>query len=285
MLRPTFIIIVLSLLTILLYSPLNAGIFHSDSAQPRILLLTAHPDDECLFFGPTLLSLEKTDAMIFALSLSTGNADGLGAVRIEEFHKSYETLGVPAERRWIVDHPGLQDNITEKWNPRIISQELMPYITSNDIAIVLTFDYAGISSHPNHISLPYGVAHLIQTLYALDKPTPRLYTLTTVPIFAKYTSILAPLVTKFDFLVAQALTWLRVFAGKENIMDSAISLANQATTLNARTSPVFVSGISEYFRALQAMRKHESQLLWFRWLYVTFSHYMWVNEWLEVQMQ
>ena len=46
--------------------------------------------------------------------------------------------------------------------------------------------------------------------------------------------------------------------------------------------PVFVSGVDGYKTALRAMEEHKSQLVWFRWLYVSFSRYMWVNEWVEV---
>lgn len=48
--------------------------------------------------------------------------------------------------------------------------------------------------------------------------------------------------------------------------------------------PVFVSGVPEYWKALAAMRAHKSQLVWFRWLNVIFSRYMWVNEWSEVKV-
>lgn len=47
-------------------------------------------------------------------------------------------------------------------------------------------------------------------------------------------------------------------------------------------APVAVSGWDGYMRALQAMMEHRSQLVWFRWLYVSFSRYMWVNQWAEV---
>jgi N-acetylglucosaminylphosphatidylinositol deacetylase len=47
-------------------------------------------------------------------------------------------------------------------------------------------------------------------------------------------------------------------------------------------SLVFVPGWRGYRTALEAMRRHESQLVWFRWLYVLFSQYMWLNEWEEV---
>lgn len=60
-----------------------------------------------MFFGPTILGLHGTqkDVEIYSLCLSIGDADGLGSVRQHEYHRSYEVLGVPEERRWIVDHP------------------------------------------------------------------------------------------------------------------------------------------------------------------------------------
>jgi hypothetical protein len=43
--------------------------------------------------------------------------------------------------------------------------------------------------------------------------------------------------------------------------------------------PVFVAGIKEYRRIAIAALRHQSQRVWFRWLYLAFSQYMWVNEW------
>ena len=87
--------------------------------NPRILLLTAHPDDECLFFAPTLSSLlaspsipDDTEASngqksaeVYSLCLSVGDADGLGDVRQDELSRSLNMLGVEESRRWVVDHP------------------------------------------------------------------------------------------------------------------------------------------------------------------------------------
>ncbi|ELU45174.1 PIG-L domain-containing protein [Rhizoctonia solani AG-1 IA] len=41
---------------------------------------------------------------------------------------------------------------------------------------------------------------------------------------------------------------------------------------------IFASGIEGYLTALSAMNQHWTQLVWFRWLYVGWSRYMWVNE-------
>lgn len=76
----------------------------------NILLLTAHPDDECMFFAPTLLRLLDDTAMekrpeVHSLCLSVGNADGLGDVRRHELERSLDVLGVEDGRRWVVDRP------------------------------------------------------------------------------------------------------------------------------------------------------------------------------------
>src|SRR5260370_13413238 len=40
----------------------------------RVLLLTAHPDDECFFFGPTLLALSEQGTAVYSLCVSNGSA-------------------------------------------------------------------------------------------------------------------------------------------------------------------------------------------------------------------
>jgi N-acetylglucosaminylphosphatidylinositol deacetylase len=79
--------------------------------NPRILLVTAHPDDEVLF-APTILSLlsdaKKKDATVYAVSLSTGDFEGgkeLGEARTVEWARSWNTLGLPRDKRIILDEP------------------------------------------------------------------------------------------------------------------------------------------------------------------------------------
>lgn len=39
----------------------------------RVLFVTAHPDDECMFFGPTILKFtQKKDCSVYLLCLSDG---------------------------------------------------------------------------------------------------------------------------------------------------------------------------------------------------------------------
>lgn len=88
------------------------GLLANTDKPHRILLLTAHPDDECMFFAPTVLRLlafsdpSHVNAYdMYSLCLSTGNADGAGAMRKEELAGSLDVLGVSPERRWVLDRP------------------------------------------------------------------------------------------------------------------------------------------------------------------------------------
>lgn len=100
-------------------SPLHDVLLPKDSqiSSAGILLLTAHPDDECFFFGPTLTALlsQKNQPgtnddpfyvapRVYSLCLSVGDADGLGELRRNEFGKSWDVMGIPEDRRWLLDH-------------------------------------------------------------------------------------------------------------------------------------------------------------------------------------
>ncbi|TFK26578.1 N-acetylglucosaminylphosphatidylinositoldeacety la se [Coprinopsis marcescibilis] len=236
----------------------------------RILLLTAHPDDEAMFFAPTLLALASSQTgankplEVFSLCVSVGNADGLGHIRPAELERSLEILGVVHKNRRIVDHPDLQDNFTALWDPKTIASVLHPYIIEHQIDTILTFDYGGISGHPNHRALQMGVQELWPLLQ--DQQRPRLFTLVTVPPIVKYSSVLAPALAKLDIHLSKVLKRVEV----------SLPPPQQAPM------PVFISGVSQYKRGFKAMLAHKSQLVWFRWLYLLFSRYMWVNEWVEI---
>ncbi|KAF8233593.1 LmbE-like protein [Tricholoma matsutake] len=260
-----------------------------DSYTPRarVLFLTAHPDDECMFFAPTIMALtskvkfRRSPARhsveywnnnnaypeVFSLCLSAGDADGLGTVRREELGRSLDVLGIGDEKRSVVDHPDLKDNITSYWRPELIADVLSPYILKHGITTILTFDHQGISGHPNHRSLPEGVLHVLRNYnYASEHPPPKLFSLITHPIRTKYTAIAGPLFARVVFYKARR-------------QSHSNKVAFEGST------PIFISGISDYLTALRAMWQHWSQLVWFRWFYVFFSRYMWVNEWAEITVE
>ena len=159
---------------------------------------------------------------------------------------------------------------------------------------ILTFDQYGISGHPNHISLPLGAARLIESLASDNRSNtalPRLFTLVSAPLLWKYTGPIAPLVLRTR---AQKLFWgsgrSQRGATAPNFITALLASTlrdpdgqqSAGANLGIPRVPTTVSGAGEYRTALRAMMQHRSQLVWFRWLYVAFSRYMWVNEWVEV---
>ncbi|TRM60422.1 putative deacetylase LmbE-like domain-containing protein [Schizophyllum amplum] len=267
----TFQVLLLALLIAALLNPVQFdadAISEASVADARVLLVTAHPDDEA---SPGITADEHQGTPVYSLCLSVGNADGLGSMRRREFGASLDALGVPERRRWVLDNPDLQDNFTATWDANLIAEAVRPYVTSSAITTILTFDREGVSQHPNHRSIREGVRTL---LTSPDAPLthPRFFTLATVPTVSKYLWVIAPLQAKLDLTMAAAL---------HAFEDVYASLVGNETPKHADSS---APATPEYGAALFAMLQHKSQMVWFRYLYICFSRYMWVNEWFEVKV-
>lgn len=245
----------------------------------RICLLIAHPDDEAMFFAPTVLALTKPTLgnHLKILCLSSGNADGLGDVRRKELVKSGLLLGLrSADDVLVLDDAQFPDSMTQTWDAKAISNLLTSTFAPKigniptksapeaNIDVLITFDKQGISSHPNHISLYHGALAFAQSIMQSHsgwEPAIKLYTLTSVNVFRKYTSIFeAPLT------VASA-----ILSKKEG--------GNFPTPL------LFVSGLGGYRKAQKAMTAaHQSQMVWFRWGWIGVSRYMIVNDLVKARI-
>ena len=71
----------------------------------RVLFVIAHPDDETMFFAPSIFALRaETSVELFLLCLSTGNSAGLGSIRRQELVAAARKLGFPAENVHVQDH-------------------------------------------------------------------------------------------------------------------------------------------------------------------------------------
>jgi N-acetylglucosaminylphosphatidylinositol deacetylase len=239
----------------------------------RICLLIAHPDDEAMFFAPTLLSLTRPEAgnHVKILCLSTGDADGLGETRKRELVKSGLHLGIKSEDDITVvnNTEDFPDSMTKTWEQGKVAGLLRSSFGGDangypSIDVLITFDEGGVSNHPNHISLFHGGRAFIHALLkgANDDESPvDMYTLTSINIARKYAGMGDALVTMID----------RFFSPG----------ADDETHPGAL---VFMSSLvggdgATWGTAWKAMTEaHVSQMRWFRYGWICLSRYMVIND-------
>jgi len=266
--------------------------------------LIAHPDDESMFFSPTLIALTNPALgnHLKILCLSTGNADGLGETRKQELEAAAVKLGVrKREDVFVLDDPTkFKDGMKEHWDDKdiakVLAQAFAPDAIVSDpnektknkikksssgdgprstIDVLVTFDNHGISSHPNHIALFNGAKLFLSNLmrdhsgYACPVI---LYTLTSVNIMRKYSFVLDIIPTYFTGIISD------VVAGasgkKTGSRHRGISKGSKGDRV------VFVNDVTRYLKARDAMvNGHKSvQMVWFRHGWIGIGRYMVVND-------
>ncbi|KAL5274810.1 PIGL family protein [Megaselia abdita] len=212
----------------------------SKESMDRVLFITSHPDDECMFFGPVIHSIaQNLGSQIYLLCLSHGNYEKHGCKRRSELWEACKVLGIPEENITLFNCSQLPDDPNIEWKVQTIANIISNTVDSLDIQAVITFDREGVSQHPNHTAVYYATASLC--LNSLLPKDCKLFTLDSVNTFRKYISLLDLLLT---YLLS---TYWCVLSFEE-----ASNIRN-------------------------AMRKHHSQMKWFRWLYIFCSRYMFIN--------
>ncbi|KIH92586.1 hypothetical protein SPBR_03147 [Sporothrix brasiliensis 5110] len=118
----------------------------------NLLIVTAHPDDECLFFAPSILGVLDRNRGVHGslISISTGNNYGIGDLRKKELVGSCTALQIDPARCLALDHPDLQDNPTKWWDTALLQTVVQEYIDKWNIDAIITFDEGGVSGHINH---------------------------------------------------------------------------------------------------------------------------------------
>lgn len=176
-----------------------------------------------------------------------------------------------------------KDSMTATWSAQkissLLSSAFAPHLTTlksktkdaptATIDVLITFDQGGVSAHPNHISLYHGARHFVSTLLT-NRPgwaSPvDLYTLSSVHMVRKYSSVVDVLTTLVQTLV-----------GKKEGMEKGKDVVRGD---GKGVSPLlFLSNAGEVRRAQKAMtHAHVSQMRWFRWGWIGMSRYMVVND-------
>ena len=75
-----------------------------------------------MFFGPTITKLVRKGCQLHVLCVTSGNADGLGAVRKRELTMAVTKLGMCSEYLTILDMKDYPDGMKCKWELEKISR-------------------------------------------------------------------------------------------------------------------------------------------------------------------
>eukprot|EP01138_Halocafeteria_seosinensis_P015766 gb/GECG01016090.1/.p1 GENE.gb/GECG01016090.1/~~gb/GECG01016090.1/.p1 ORF type:complete len:351 (+),score=15.33 gb/GECG01016090.1/:1-1053(+) len=214
------------------------------SPGSSILLVTAHPDDEAMFFVPTIKALSKRYTW-HLVCLSTGNAEGLGNTRSLELYDSCtNVLGMQLPNIHVVNDPELPDGMRVYWPPDQVARHIGKYVNhraeaQDPIRAIISFDSSGVSKHPNHISTHFGVRQ-----YCADSESPpAVYCLESISVPRKFSGI-------YEYFLKKSITG------------------------NSRALILVQPSILLVYRAMKA---HMSQFVWFRRLFLAFSSYTFVN--------
>lgn len=214
------------------------------------MLVVAHPDDETMFFGPTLLNLVHDNKFILILCLSHGNANKLAEQRQRELESVVKALG-PNVMLKLINDTNLPDSMSTSWNVNRVNRYIEQYINEHEspIQTIVTFDSYGVSGHINHRSLYRAVRKFKNNSKDLSL---NILTLKSVSLARKYTSY-------FDSIMT--------------IVQNYLSRNGDKLTI---TLALDTSGFSNLKRILSL---HRSQMnAWFRQMYMIFSRYMFIND-------
>lgn len=229
--------------------------------KATILLVTAHPDDECMFFTPAIRCAINAGWNVHLLCFTTGNADGLGVRRTAELKASAKHLGI-SKTTIINDESKFPDSMKVKWDTEWVASKVVKYLDDYPtVSTVITFDQDGVSGHSNHKDVCQGVRLALEQL---DDDHLQLIELESLPLSVKYIGIIG-------------------------IIYEAVNVAVDMTLnrIEQKPSELLVCWLdwSDYIKySVGAMLQHKSQLVWFRWLYLAFSCYCHANS-LKLKMR
>ena len=91
----TFILVILLTFCLTFYALFANARRKEIRTAKRVLLVTSHPDDECMFFGPTVLSMTRNPAVsLFLLCMSNGDYRREGQTRKKELYQACQHMGI-----------------------------------------------------------------------------------------------------------------------------------------------------------------------------------------------
>ena len=207
---------------------------------PHAVLVTAHPDDECMFFTPTIAGLIEDGWEVSVLCLSTGGRDGEeNATRSAELELVGEELGIHV---LFADGADVRfpDGMDTTWRMQEIADVVQDFVEDSGVDAVITFDDYGVSGHGNHVAVSRGVDY-----FRRFRPCP----------------------ANVDFYFLHSTSIWRKYSGPFDTFVSAMVCAPPDATY----------AVADWSLAARLMGLHASQNVWYRRLFTVFSRYVYIN--------
>jgi LmbE family N-acetylglucosaminyl deacetylase len=249
--------------------------------QQISIIVIAHPDDESMFFLPTIQSLKQGGGLVWLLCLTNGDYDGLGKIRAKELLEVGKLLGIG--KTIILDNPLLQDHPSQKWDKVVVASAirtalqhhyaLLPLSMGPYEFVLYTFDAKGVSGHRNHIDTNLGVSHLMLQ-QRLNAQTCCGDSSRSILMREAWQLFSEPnVVVKYLPLVS----WLLLILSLLSETCPFVKPRNQSEQSDTEVT-VRVFRLHRPTLSWRVMATHQSQFVWYRRLFVVFSCYSYYNE-------
>ncbi len=269
------------------------------------LLVIAHPDDESMFFLPTLYNIiygrdsYTQDAPIdyHILCFSNGNYDGLGVERARELEHAAMVVS-PMIKVTVLDDPQLQDGPDESWSEAAIENAMVDFFEqriNNDVCssrstsicntsggtmrniILFTFDEGGVSGHVNHIDTNNGLKQFYYKFHDMKQASGHgnridLLSQTMNLQLLTLRTIYNPMKKYFPIFEVLSMLWRFICSSRSY----AEKRGHQKHIFDDQNAPI----LFHMFRpkmVWNAMSAHYTQFVWYRRLFVIFSIYSYTN--------
>mmetsp|Transcript_9560 Transcript_9560/g.28537 ORF Transcript_9560/g.28537 Transcript_9560/m.28537 type:complete len:284 (+) Transcript_9560:65-916(+) len=262
---------------------------------PIFVIVFAHPDDESMFFLPTIRSLVDSGETVWFLCLTTGDYDGLGKIRQKELQKVGKLLGVSRvivrsdDVNGATNDASFLDHPTKRHDERLVADAIRDSLSNHfhqsgpsgesaNQFVLVTFDQLGVSGHVNHIDTYLGVRRLMddeEQEGITSKPTPGEENGIRQPrknslLEAWHLESERNILRKYVPLLSWILLVSTFFTNKFTSMCTRTQCSdNTSIRIFRMHNPVF---------NWKAMATHHSQFVWYRRLFVVFSCYTYCNK-------
>ncbi|EAL60920.1 phosphatidylinositol glycan, class L [Dictyostelium discoideum AX4] len=254
---------------------LNNNEDNSTLIKKKVLFVIAHPDDECMFFTPTIQHYNFIGSEIFVACLSNGNAVGLGKIREKELIDSCIDMGINQENVFFDQTNNFQDGMNIIWDTDLVEKTILSFIKQTSADIVISFDECGISSHPNHISISNGLKQLMKNKSSSTTTTSTTSSSSSSSSLSNRTT--NNLNKEIKAYKLETVNIIRKYIGIADIPLTKLLSYDENSTQTFISTQLFPP--SSY----SPMTKHKSQFVWFRYLFVFLSRYSFINTLIEIK--